>query len=103
MSSVKKSVGFYVNAEGDGSSSEIIVRFASDPIALLLPSSSYTFTFSITAALPSSIDIGSISVSGATISGTPTYDSITHQLTIILTAAPANGALLTVTGKALYD
>ena len=98
MSNLKKFVPFFIEWEGNGTDDKVVVDFAIDPVSY--NPSTGSLVSSLFSTLPSGVD--GVTVGGATLAS-ESYNSTTHQLTVIFTSAPANGALGNISGNALFN
>lgn len=98
MANLKKYISFTAQWIGDGTNSQVVLEFGVDPIQLT-PVGGNVIAGSLS-SLPSSIS--NVSASGASISGTPSYNSLTHKLTVNFTAAPGSNSVGSISGLAEY-
>jgi len=100
MANLKKYINFVINWEGNGTDTQLVVSFAHDPVCLIPDSGVVSAAFSAAHPLPGSVS--GVTASGGTISGTPSYNSVTGDLTVTFSPAPTVGTLGNLKGQAEY-
>lgn len=96
---VKLAVVFYVLFVSDGSTTEVDINFATDPIGYVVPGSSNLLS-SLWSSLPSSVPTSQLSSSLGITSAS--YSSLTKTLSVTLSNAGTTGNTYLIQGLAEY-